>query len=136
MLHLEIVRAGQRRGQRHKEAEAIFKVTYEAPSDARSIIFHAWPIQQEGCRFYRWWHPRWQEIYNGDMGCYMIVDEPDVEIQVGRDDAHFVSLRPGESWEDETHCDVPKDVKPGDKFQIIFKGTTVDWWDWGTKNDQ
>lgn len=66
----------------------------------------------------------------------MIVDAPDVDVKVGEGNNGFVSLRPGESWTDEMHYDIPSSVEPGDRFKFVFKGATVDWWDWGNKQDQ
>lgn len=59
-----------------------------------------------------------------------------VRVKVGDDNNDFISLQPGESWVNETSYRPSKDVRVGDKFKFIFNGTTLDWWDWGTKADQ
>lgn len=108
-----------------------------ARSDDRPITIHVWPLRAEGCRFYRWRDTRWDEMEDDSYGAFLIVDAPDVELNIGEsNDDNFVSLRPGESWTDETHYSVPGNVAPGDRFKFIFKGATVDWWDWGHKQDQ
>ncbi|KAJ5146647.1 uncharacterized protein N7515_001211 [Penicillium bovifimosum] len=51
----------------------------------------------------------------------------------------FVSLRPGEIWTtaiglDDYVWEFPDDLQPGDVFRFVFKGATVEWWDWGSKD--
>jgi hypothetical protein len=49
----------------------------------------------------------------------------------------FVSLRPGDSWttretlQKPYYTWIPDDSVVGDAFRFVFKGTTLDWWDWG-----
>jgi len=72
-----------------------------------------------------------------DFG-FMIVDDPDVPINVGQDE-NFETLQPGESWITSRHLQgarwtsLPDDVAVGDVFRYMFKGTTVEWWDWGNR---
>ncbi|GFF25737.1 conserved hypothetical protein [Aspergillus udagawae] len=60
-----------------------------------------------------------------------------VPVNVGRNDKDgFAALFPGESWSftrEVTHF--PKDAAPGDEFRYRFKGTQLDWWDWGHFRD-
>ncbi|KAJ5244796.1 hypothetical protein N7489_004892 [Penicillium chrysogenum] len=57
--------------------------------------------------------------------------------KVGYDDGyHFQTLMPGESWSFTRHVtDFPKEFAPGDKFRYQFKGSTLNWWDWGNYED-
>jgi hypothetical protein len=66
------------------------------------------------------------------------MDNPDIEVNVAHN-KDFVSLRPGESWIttfslDNEIWEFPKDLQPGDVFRVAFKGATVEWWDWGSKD--
>jgi hypothetical protein len=75
----------------------------------------------------------------------MLVDDPPIPIHVGDESsehaAQFVTLHPGESWtytwtrRGRSSTDLPEDSQPGDQFKYIMKGSRVDWWDWGTKED-
>ncbi|GIJ85971.1 hypothetical protein Asppvi_004842 [Aspergillus pseudoviridinutans] len=60
-----------------------------------------------------------------------------IPVNVGRNDKYeFAALVPGESWSftrEVTHF--PKDAAPGDEFRYRFKGTQLDWWDWGHFRD-
>jgi hypothetical protein len=68
----------------------------------------------------------------------MIVDEPDVAVNVSQDE-NFASLQPGQSWTTSTRVEgrqigiLPNDVNVGDVFRYVFKGVEVDWWNWGSK---
>lgn len=70
----------------------------------------------------------------------MIVDEPDLEVSPGQHE-DFVSLRPGESWttlrriQGESWTLLPDDAESGDEFRYRFNGITVDWWDWGSREE-
>lgn len=61
-----------------------------------------------------------------------IITEPQA-LNVGRNDEnHFWTLKPGESWSfTRKVSEFPKDVAPGDTFRYLFKGATLDWWNWG-----
>ena len=85
---------------------------------------------------------KWEECGDeGEMG-YTIVDDPDVPVNVSTDE-NFTSLSPGESW---SHQQMLKgqnwgmfpdldDAKGGERFRYVFKGTHIDWWDWGTEEE-
>jgi hypothetical protein len=90
----------------------------------------------------------WKRVKTEDgPGCcgFAIFDAPPILVKVGNAgeyDSEFVTLHPGESWtyEDEVQgpswtCLPEKDLKVGDEFKYLWKGATVDWWDWGTKED-
>ncbi|KAM7197071.1 hypothetical protein V8F33_005730 [Rhypophila sp. PSN 637] len=77
-------------------------------------------------------------------------DGDNIPVNIGDEKDHnahrFTSLRPGESWVDTRRVHsgplstgwttLPDDFKTGvDRFKYVFKGATVDWWDWGTKED-
>jgi hypothetical protein len=70
----------------------------------------------------------------------MSLDKSAVPIQVGRGDDHFVSLDTSQPWMflhrlDRNVWSKPGVASAGDVFRCRFKGTTVDWWDWGTRED-
>ncbi|CAN8104414.1 unnamed protein product [Discula destructiva] len=115
------------------------RVTYQAGSDVRPIIFHTQPILMAGLGFYHLRNNKWREVEDDNHGCYMITDGPDEEVKVGGQDTRserFVSLQPGESWSYVVTWEVDKDVKVGDRLKFQFKGAVVDWWDWGSKEEQ
>lgn len=128
-LELEIVRAGLRAGFNGETAETTTKVTYHGRH--RSVTFHKIPFFRPGTRLYRWQDGKWVKVnpYSKRPG------RRDVEVKVGTHDG-FVSLGPGESWTYETSYFLPHDLKPGDRLKFVFKGATLDWWDWGDKQDQ
>lgn len=124
--------------------ETVSKVTYVAASNTanRPITLHAWAFRRHGCRLWRWRDPPgcWEEVHDDHIDvCHEEYDsdDPDVVVKVG-ERADFVSLRPGESWTQTTGHLKPRagEAQPGDRFKFVFKGTTVDWWDWATKQDQ
>lgn len=119
-------------------------MTYVAENSAttRPIIFHTWSFDNPGCWLWRW-RPAldcWEEVDDNHVFvCYdgYDSDDPDEEVNVGQD-ANFTSLQPGESWTKTRGYLKPRPglAQPGDRFKFVFKGTTVDWWDWGTKQEQ
>ncbi|KAF2867147.1 hypothetical protein BDV95DRAFT_503446 [Massariosphaeria phaeospora] len=122
------------------------KVTYDADAAAaKPMTFHTRSIagHTDGFDFelYRFCGvDDWELCKDESDGCggFRIVDDPDVAVNVGHDD-HFVSLRPGESWSTSHHLqhlgwtNLPDDTADGERFRYVFTGTTVDWWDWGSK---
>jgi hypothetical protein len=123
------------------------KTTYESPEikDARPIIVHTYPFfnyqsAKEGSRLYRRRNDRWGECEGGgECGC-IILDDPDVELNVSTHD-HFESLLAGETWTFQDTLKGPswgdyeelEEAKDGDRFRYVFKGSHVDWWDWDSK---
>lgn len=139
--------------------EVQVKATYEAPASEKPITFRTscdlWPTgsigqrsQREGYELYRYHkldegsdEQEWQvcDFEDDEEGCYVGLDfdGPDIKVHV-REDAEFISLRPGESWttayqlQTPTDTRLPKDVGVGDRFRYQFLGAAnVDWWDWG-----
>jgi len=120
------------------------KVTYDAGKTARPITFHTHHLEGlETLRLYRRYGTDWVLCdfqSDGNMG-FLIVDEPNVEVNVGWNGKFFVSLQPGESWsttlniESESWTELPDDVKNGDSFRCEFVGTMMDWWDWGSMKE-
>ncbi|KAH7371845.1 hypothetical protein BKA64DRAFT_268209 [Cadophora sp. MPI-SDFR-AT-0126] len=124
------------------------KVTYEATQPARPITFHTHLFEvsdspREGFRLYR--HrdgDKWEKYVSPEetRSGFMIVDEPDIEVSPGQHE-DFVSLRPGESWstqrriQAESWTTLPEDTDVGDEFRYRFNGVTLDWWDWGSREE-
>lgn len=132
----------------------MIKVTYKSASsaqDTRPIIFHifAFTAHEDAREGYRLYRLRPDKTSTSDGGqiwetCdesssvdgFMIFDDPDVAVHPSQH-KDFMSLKPGESWtirerlQGEMWTELPSDYQPGDVFRYRFKGTTVDWWDWG-----
>ncbi|OPB40897.1 hypothetical protein A0O28_0009780 [Trichoderma guizhouense] len=142
--------------------DVTLKVTYEGlVSDThkldlthRCITFHTYDFQfpsglREG---FRLWHQRrhetsisshdddkWVEFNIPDDEAFLIADDPPVVVRVGDDLDNFVTLRVGETWTFTKRFDwssLPDDAVPGDVFSLVFQGTTVDWWDWGSQEHE
>ncbi|OQD84312.1 hypothetical protein PENANT_c013G06838 [Penicillium antarcticum] len=118
------------------------KVHYHRPisSEARAIIFHTW-IFTDDFGLYRCKGTDLQFIdTESPIDGYAIYDDPDVLSNVT---AHndFTTLQPGESWEFSRHIQgqswtsIPRDAHVGETFGVRYNGGTVDWWDWGGKED-
>ncbi|KUJ09453.1 uncharacterized protein LY89DRAFT_711234 [Mollisia scopiformis] len=121
------------------------QVTYEKPvgatGEGKPVTFHIYDFSY-AYRLYRLRGGKWKRCETEDTmrTGFMIVDLPDETVKVNQD-KDFVTLRPGESWTtqetvqkpDYTH--IPDDSVVGDTFRYVFKGTTLDWWDWGNKED-
>jgi hypothetical protein len=61
------------------------------------------------------------------------VEGPDLSVPVAKHE-RFLSLRPGDSWTSSTTlepCALHPDTVAGDIYKYQFKGSAVDWWDWG-----
>jgi hypothetical protein len=121
------------------------KDTYEGFADgteeAKPITFHTYAFlalsgPREGFRLYRRRNDRLERCESEEGGGYMIVDDLPVRVNVSNDE-NFANLGPAESWstkrrvQGQSWSSVPDDVAVGDTFQYMFKGTTVDWWNWG-----
>ncbi|KAL2696490.1 hypothetical protein AAEP93_002904 [Penicillium crustosum] len=101
------------------------------------LTFHSYIFKQpddhnEGFRIYRrgndgWTPYEWRTHQRG-----FIITEPHA-LNIGRNDKnHFWILKPGESRSFTRKVnEFPKDAAPGDTFRYIFKGATLDWWNWG-----
>lgn len=106
-------------------------MTYEAAPESSPIIFHTAPFEswyglREGFRLYRRQGDLWETVEEDDS-CYMIVDEPDIAVNVVQDE-NFASLQPGQTWTTSGRLDghLPDDVMAGDLFRYVFKGVEVD----------
>lgn len=137
MLSYEIVEAGPFR--------TVSKITYEASSNNRAITFHTWPFRgRHSCELYRLEEDGWRLVPDDpNIIAFYLMDPDDendtleVDVKVGGENNDFISLEAGESWVTEKSYTPWKQIlKPGDKLKYVFEGTTLGWWDWGTKKDQ
>ncbi|KAH7124361.1 hypothetical protein EDB81DRAFT_219674 [Dactylonectria macrodidyma] len=124
------------------EVDVKISVLYEAPTGSPAITFHSYPFQwwygpREGYRLYRRRENTWEKIEDDTTG-FMIVDDPDVSINVSQDE-NFEDLQAGETWTTshrlQAQGGLPDDTSVGDVFRYIFKGVKLDWWDWGDSSD-
>jgi hypothetical protein len=121
-------------------------VVYEAAPESLPITFHSLPFvswygPREGYRLYRRRGDKWETVEDDeDDACFMIVDDPDVAVNVSQDE-DFASLQPGQTWTTSRQLEgrgmgiLPDDVIAGDLFRYVFKGVKLDWWDWGGKTE-
>ncbi|KAE9376049.1 hypothetical protein N431DRAFT_481211 [Stipitochalara longipes BDJ] len=120
------------------------QVTYKplgSIKEAKPITFHIYEFDS-AYRLYRLREGKWKrcETEDSTMTGFIMVDLPDEKVNVSQN-KDFVSLRPGESWITQqtvqkagwTH--IPDDSVVGDTFRYVFKGATLDWWDWGDDED-
>jgi hypothetical protein len=113
------------------------------------VIFHKYLLEvPEGPREgYYLYHRRggsaeWGSGYEpeDEEEGFMIVDDPDVSVRPA-EHKDFISLRPGETWTTQRRLQgsgwtvLPKGYAVGDAFRYRFKGATVEWWDWGSKEE-
>jgi hypothetical protein len=140
---------------RHEILDVVVKVTYDGRAglesekqEVRPITFHKYAFEaldgpREGFRLYRRSkvdNRGWETCKLDDGTGFMIVDDPDVSVCVGQDE-NFVTLHPGQFWttsrrlQGESWTSLPANVEVGDVFQYMIKGTTVDWWDWGSREE-
>lgn len=101
------------------------------------LTFHSYIFKQpdnhyEGFRIYRRGNDGWTPYEWRTHQLGFRITEPHA-LNVGRNEEnHFWTLKPGESWSFTRQVDeFPKDAAPGDKFRYLFKGATLDWWNWG-----
>lgn len=111
-------------------------VVYEAPPGSPPITFHS-----DYLRWYNLYRRRgdkWELIEDDTTG-FMIVDEPDVAVNVSQSE-YFTSLQPGQAWttsfqfQGQGKDELPLDMTVGDVFRYRFMGGKLDWWDWGDKS--
>lgn len=126
MLDIEFVQAGR---YEKETPETITKITYRG--DVKPITFHTTRLYRPGTQLYRWQDSKWIAVTEYKSR----PRRPYREFKVGgRDD--FISLRPGESCTWTTHYEVLVDLKLGDRLRFVFPGAILDWWNWGSKQDQ
>ncbi|GFF51533.1 conserved hypothetical protein [Aspergillus udagawae] len=113
--------------------------------DGKPVTFHTflfkWIDDRDGgfrLHFRRKWDDDWSSVEIPVIFTYhMYRFSKCVPVNVGRNDQDkFAALLPGESWSftrEVTHF--PKNAAPGDEFRYRFKGTQLDWWDWGHLRD-
>ncbi|CAG8899005.1 unnamed protein product [Penicillium egyptiacum] len=117
----------------------------EAPGlgdDKRPIVFHTSSFKimdshYHGFRLYVKENDEWRgHNVNGELLHHAYRSSP-TPLNVGMNEGNkFQTLMPGESWSfTRTISDFPKDFAPGDRFQYGFKGTPLDWWNWGNFDD-
>lgn len=136
---------------RNQDFDVRVKVTYKGIAQpdgeeqvVRPISLHTYAFQalsgpREGFRLDRRSKiddQNWEPCKLDDETGFRIVDEPDIDVIVGQDE-NFIALELGRSWtssrplQKKGWTSLPADVVVGDVFRYRFKGTTVDWWDWG-----
>jgi hypothetical protein len=82
----------------------------------------------------------WERCPTENTTGFMIVDDPDVRVNVAQHES-FASLKQGETVTEDYNLHhpsgghFPSDMVAGDYFRIRWTGTTLDWWDWGTSED-
>ncbi|PYI00404.1 hypothetical protein BO78DRAFT_391938 [Aspergillus sclerotiicarbonarius CBS 121057] len=115
---------------------ATLHVTYEA-SGGRPITFHTPRLVTK-----LWvWRGKWVDM-EGFVCGGGIYDDPDIQVSPGQDRS-FTCLHPGETWSHTFRHELITEIdeEDGDEAQVgervrcLFKGTALDWWDWGTKED-
>lgn len=120
--------------------EVSVKVIYEAERFGRPITFRTRPFEDNyNYQLGRRCNGTWKNFEHPGKSItgFMLVDDPDVPVTVGQDD-RFVDLQPGETWMTKQYIgddseELPDDAGNGESFCYIFTGTTLDWWDWGSK---
>ncbi|KAF7590105.1 hypothetical protein BBP40_003261 [Aspergillus hancockii] len=61
----------------------------------------------------------------------IFLDDPDITVNVA-EEGGFITLRPGECWDHSwSILDDIDGWEIGDTWRYLFKGGTVDWWDYG-----
>ncbi|KAI2707409.1 hypothetical protein DTO012A7_3375 [Penicillium roqueforti] len=80
---------------------------------------------------------QWIPCRYGDYCPGFVNDQPS-KIHVAQSE-DFVCLHPSESWEgsftlDDELWEFPDHLGTGAIFRFAFKGATIGWWDWGTKD--
>lgn len=122
-----------------KQIKIIGRVSLKDTSpDAKPITFHTRRVDG-GFRLFRRRqnNSTWEVCPRDDSTGFIIVDNPDVRVNVSEHDA-FVSIKPGETSTFEytpSDADLPKDSAPGDMFRVRYAGVELDWWDWGSADD-
>lgn len=123
------------------------KITYEgltngdheaSCADAKPIIIHDYPFTGDNFRLQRRCHEQWKTYFDDEQNPFwMIVDEPDVEVNVA-DSAFFRSLKPGEALVKDRslgYLDLHPDTVAGDTYRYQYWGGCVDWWIWGDREE-
>ncbi|KAL1868794.1 hypothetical protein Plec18167_008099 [Paecilomyces lecythidis] len=115
------------------------------------ITFHTYAVGLVGDEFHVY-HRRcpdqsrpeadeWETFVGNDFCQVGMWDNPDRLINVSENlGGRFQTLLPGESWSNSWTMEadgylLPDDLKPGERLRYQFKGSTLDWWDWGTAAD-
>jgi hypothetical protein len=127
--------------------EITVKVSYlgvRESGSARPITFHTHSFTDSG-GLYDGYHlycrrnksSTWEE-FDEDEGGYFFLDDPNVPLRV-HEHLDFVTLHPGETWVTARQLRTDKygrKAQRKDVFRYEFRGTrNVDWWDWGTKEE-
>ena len=106
-------------------------VRYEANPGSRPITFHAHPFLAWGYQLYRRDEDgNWESIEDDTTG-FMIVDDPDVTINVTRDE-NFATLDPGQTWSTYHNLEgggaggMPSVLTIGEVYRYRFKGLKLD----------
>lgn len=126
--------------------KVIYHGLADGAEDGRPITFRLYALQNldtlaEGFHLYCRSNGKWERYYDHDFVCgWKIYDDPDIPVNVSQDEG-FVSLQPGECWtwsqlmQNPTWSGLPDDRAVGDVFRFMYKGGTVDWWDWGAREE-
>ncbi|KAE8398268.1 hypothetical protein BDV37DRAFT_291155 [Aspergillus pseudonomiae] len=110
----------------------IYHSSSKGPGDLTPITFHVFNLLEGNLQRQR--GQEWGYFESEEMP-YRIYDDPDIEVSPSQH-ADFVSLQPGDSWTQMDSLELPSDIKVGEVFKYEFTDRVLDWWDWGTKEDQ
>ncbi|PYI24319.1 hypothetical protein BO99DRAFT_439169 [Aspergillus violaceofuscus CBS 115571] len=116
----------------------------DPPNSPRPITFRTYNFRTYGT--FRAYRQRYEdgewESYDEDGGCTFPSgpDDPyQVNVSKEREEAGFISLRPGQTYSRSVHLysqdDLPRYPATGEILRYRFKGCVLDWWDWGTLDE-
>ncbi|KAL6704470.1 hypothetical protein ACN47E_008214 [Coniothyrium glycines] len=139
--HLTVTLSSPSSIARGARFEVAISVKYEAPQDTRAITLHtrefSWP---DNIRVFRRVQGQWEEYIdrNRNDGFILVQDEP-IPVDVSQHEM-FVTLWPGQEWKEFQHWTegdegLPYGAADGEVLMLVWVGRTLDWWDWGTKED-
>ncbi|GAB1191963.1 hypothetical protein APSETT444_001147 [Aspergillus pseudonomiae] len=117
---------------KNAKVHVIYHSSSKGPGYLTPITFHVFNLLEGNLQRQR--GQEWEYFESEEMP-YRIYDDPDIEVSPGQH-ADFVSLQPGDSWTRMDSLELPSDIKVGEVFKYEFTDRVIDWWDWGTKEDQ
>ncbi|KAB8265586.1 hypothetical protein BDV32DRAFT_144110 [Aspergillus pseudonomiae] len=117
---------------KNAKVHVIYHSSSKGPGDLTPITFHVFNLLEGNLQRQR--GQEWGYFESEEMP-YRIYDDPDIEVSPSQH-ADFVSLQPGDSWTQMDSLELPSDIKVGEVFKYEFTDRVLDWWDWGTKEDQ
>lgn len=143
---LSVTLASPNQKSNRDDIEMEFTITYhgvineqgELVNEARPITVsnEAFPPNCSSDRLYlRNESGKWEETEPGVMcGGYFIDEDRSITMGEAQD---FLTLHPGTShiYSFTMESTFPEVQNVGELYRYRYKGETVDWWDWGTKED-